>query len=90
MFQEAAIRRTWHNNEWWFAIVDVVDVLTDSVDAKQYIKKMRSRDPMLNANWGTTCTPSAIGPGWQNAGDQLRQYRRSASIKFEIQCNSID
>lgn len=57
VFQEAAIRRTWHNEEWWFAIVDVVGVLTDSVDVKQYIKKMRSRDPMLDANWGTSCTP---------------------------------
>ncbi|MBI4741492.1 MAG: Bro-N domain-containing protein [Betaproteobacteria bacterium] len=57
VFQESAIRRVWHNEEWWFAIVDVVAVLTDSTDVKQYIKKMRSRDPMLDANWGTTCTP---------------------------------
>ena len=57
VFQEKAIRRTWHNDEWWFAIVDVVAVLTDSADVRQYIKKMRSRDPMLDANWGTTCTP---------------------------------
>lgn len=57
IFQEKAIRRTWHNEEWWFAIVDVVGVLTDSADVKQYIKKMRSRDPMLDANWGTACTP---------------------------------
>jgi hypothetical protein len=57
VFQEATIRRTWHSAEWWFAIVDVVDVLTDSADAKQYIKKMRSRDLMLDSNWGTTCTP---------------------------------
>lgn len=33
-----------------------MEVLTDSVDPKQYIKKMRSRDPELNANWGTICT----------------------------------
>jgi len=57
VFQEKTIRRAWHNEEWWFAIVDVVAVLTDSTDVKQYIKKMRSRDPMLDANWGTTCTP---------------------------------
>ena len=57
IFQEKSIRRAWHNEEWWFAIVDVVAVLTDSVDVKQYIKKMRSRDPLLDDNWGTTCTP---------------------------------
>jgi molybdopterin/thiamine biosynthesis adenylyltransferase len=60
VFQETAIRRVWHNEEWWFAIVDVVGVLTDSADPRQYIKKMRSRDPALDANWGTTCTPLAL------------------------------
>ena len=60
VFQEATIRRTWHDEEWWFAIVDVVGVLTDSADVKQYIKKIRSRDSALDANWGTTCTPLAI------------------------------
>ena len=60
VFQESAIRRVWHNEEWWFAIVDVVGVLTDSADPRQYIKKMRSRDAALDANWGTTCTPLAM------------------------------
>jgi prophage antirepressor-like protein len=59
VFQETTIRRVWHNEEWWFALSDVVAVLTDSADVKQYIKKMRSRDPALDANWGTTCTPLA-------------------------------
>ena len=36
---------------------DVIAALTDSADVRQYIKKMRARDPMLDANWGTTCTP---------------------------------
>jgi len=57
IFQEQAIRRVWQNKEWWFAVADVVAALTDSLDARQYIKKMRSRDPQLDANWGTTCTP---------------------------------
>ena len=57
LFQEQAIRRVWQNKEWWFAVADVVAALTDSLDARQYIKKMRSRDPQLDANWGTTCTP---------------------------------
>ena len=60
VFQESTIRRVWHNEEWWFALSDVIAVLTDSADPRQYIKKMRSRDPALNANWGTTCTPLAL------------------------------
>ena len=53
------IRYVWHKQEeeFYFSIVDVVQVLTDSADPKQYIKKMRSRDPQLNYNWGTICTP---------------------------------
>jgi DNA-damage-inducible protein D len=57
VFQGKRIRRVWHNNEWWFSVFDVVSVLTNSADPKQYAKKMRSRDPVLNANWGTICTP---------------------------------
>ena len=60
VFQETAIRRVWHNEEWWFSVVDVVSVLTDSADPRQYIKKMRSRDAGLDANWGTTCTPLVL------------------------------
>ena len=60
VFQGKNIRRTWHKEEWWFAVEDVIAVLTDSRDPKQYLKKMRSRDPILNANWGTICTPLEI------------------------------
>jgi hypothetical protein len=41
----------------FFSVVDVITVLTESLDPKQYIKKMRSRDPELNLKWGTICTP---------------------------------
>lgn len=43
--------------EWYFSVQDVVIFLTESNDPKQYIKKMRSRDPELSTNWGTICTP---------------------------------
>lgn len=53
------IRKVWNSSEeqWYFSIVDVCQYLTDSSDVKQYIKKMRQRDPELNSNWGTICTP---------------------------------
>ena len=41
---------------WYFSISDVVAILTDSVDPKQYIKRMKSRDDALKSNWGTICT----------------------------------
>ena len=57
IFKGKEIRKTIHNNEWWFSVADVVSVLTDSADVRQYIKKMRSRDLQLDSNWGTICTP---------------------------------
>lgn len=57
IFKGQKIRKTIYNNEWWFSVVDVVRVLTDSVDVNQYVKKMRKRDPELEKNWGTICTP---------------------------------
>jgi prophage antirepressor-like protein len=60
IFKGKEIRKTIHDNEWWFSVSDVVEVLTDSTDPKQYIKKLRQRDQELNSYWGTICTPLAI------------------------------
>jgi hypothetical protein len=43
VFQETAIRRTWHSEEWWFSVVDVCGVLTDSPDAGAYWRKLKQR-----------------------------------------------
>ena len=58
LFDDRKIRTVWDDKEekWYFSIVDVVAVLTDSADPKQYIKRMKSRDEGLKANWGTICT----------------------------------
>jgi prophage antirepressor-like protein len=57
VFEGREIRKTIHNDEWWFSVADVVETLTDSVDTRQYIKRMRQRDPELDSYWGTICTP---------------------------------
>ncbi len=51
VFRGQDIRRVWHNDEWWFVIADVIKVLTDSVNPKQYIKNMRNRDHELSRGW---------------------------------------
>ena len=43
VFQEKAIRRTWHSNEWWFSVVDVCAVLTESSDPGAYWRKLKQR-----------------------------------------------
>lgn len=62
LFEEKKVRSVWDDDlqEWFFSVADVVEVLTDSVDVKQYIKKMRKRDPELDARWGTICTPTRM------------------------------
>ncbi|MBK6606875.1 MAG: phage antirepressor protein [Leptospiraceae bacterium] len=43
VFESKSIRRIWFNEEWYFSVVDVVGVLTDSLDAKDYWYKMKNR-----------------------------------------------
>lgn len=59
VFESKEVRTVWNaeEEEYYFSVVDVVAVLTDSQDPKQYIKKMRSRDTELASKWGTICTP---------------------------------
>jgi hypothetical protein len=56
IFEAKEVRRVWHNEQWYFAVSDIVRVLSESKDVKQYIKKMRARDSELSVNWGTICT----------------------------------
>ncbi|MFZ5760561.1 MAG: Bro-N domain-containing protein [Thermodesulfobacteriota bacterium] len=63
VFKGKEIRRTLHNNEWWFSVVDVVEALTDSVNVGDYIKKMRRRDNELSKGWGQIVTPLWLESG---------------------------
>jgi hypothetical protein len=57
VFKGKEIRRALHNNEWWFSVADVVEVLTETVNSSDYIKKMRKRDAELAKGWGQIVTP---------------------------------
>lgn len=58
LFESKQIRSVWNEKEqkWYFSVQDVIEVLTDSTDVKQYIKRVLSRDEILKSNWGTICT----------------------------------
>jgi hypothetical protein len=43
VFQDKKIRRLWHNEEWYFSVVDVVEALTDSPTPRQYWGKVKDR-----------------------------------------------
>jgi DNA-damage-inducible protein D len=47
LFKGKQIRKTLHENEWWFVINDIIEALTGSADSSQYFKRMKQRDPEL-------------------------------------------
>ena len=59
LFEGKQVRIVWdeEHEKYYFSVLDIVQVLTDSADAKQYIKRLRTRDAELNLKWGTICTP---------------------------------
>ena len=59
LFEGKNVRFVWDEEQekYFFSVIDVVQILTDSADIKQYVKRMRARDPELNVKWGTICPP---------------------------------
>lgn len=57
LFEEKKVRTVWDDEkeEWFFSVVDVVEVLTDSANPTDYLKKMRKREPELGIYIGTNC-----------------------------------
>ena len=43
VFQGKQIRRTWHDNQWYFSVVDVIPLLTGSPTPRQYGGKVKDR-----------------------------------------------
>ena len=87
LFDGKKVRMVWDDErqKYYFAVADIVQVLTDSNDVKQYVKKMRTRDPELNAKWGTICTPVEMlasdgKPHKTNASDLKGIFRIIESI----------
>src|SRR3990167_2860024 len=44
LFQGTQVRRTIHNNEWYFSVVDIIEALTDSDKPRDYWYRMKQRE----------------------------------------------
>ena len=61
LFEGKKVRIVWNEQEekYYFAVADIVQVLTDSANPTDYIKKMKVRDKELSKGWGQIVTPLA-------------------------------
>ena len=78
LFEEKRVRSIWNEEEqqWYFSVQDVVEILTESLNVKDYLKKIRKRDPQLDANWGTICPLVEMV-----AADGRRRKIQAANVK---------
>jgi hypothetical protein len=83
LFEDKRVRRVWNDVEgkWYFSIDDVMSVLTGSANVKDYIKKLRKRDPELNAYWGTNC-PLVAMPGIDGKVRPIRAAHAEALFRI--------
>lgn len=62
LFGNRKIRTIWDEGieDWYFSVVDIIEVLTDSVNPTDYLKKLRKRDTLLGDYIGTNCPQVAM------------------------------
>jgi len=62
LFDSKQIRTVWNEEtkQWFFVVTDVIQVLTDTTNPSDYIKKMRNRDLLLSQGWGQIVTPLSV------------------------------
>ena len=82
LFEDKLVRSVWDDEkeEWYFSVNDVVQILTDSANVTDYIKKMRKRDSELSEGWGQIVTPLAV----QTAGGMQKTNFANTKGLFRI------
>ena len=50
-FEGKPIRKVWHDEQWFFSIIDVIEILTDSPQPNAYWGKMKKREFELLPTW---------------------------------------
>ena len=92
LFESKQVRTVWNKSDqkWYFVVADVVQILTDTPNPTDYIKKMRKRDELLSQGWGQLVTPLLVDtPGGKqklncaNAKGLLRIIQAIPSPKAE-------
>ena len=64
-FENKAIRRVWHNEQWYFSVIDVIEVLTDSVTPRKYWNTLKTREPQLSSICGQLKLKASDGKNYK-------------------------
>ena len=84
LFEGNKVRRVWHDEKWFFVVEDVVLALIESKNVKDYINKIRQRDPELSKGYGqivhTLDVPTKGGIQSMNCADLEGIFRIIQSI----------
>jgi hypothetical protein len=86
VFENKQIRRHYDDKAevWYFSLVDIIEALTESTNATDYLKKLRKRDAELNSYIGTNCPQVAMLTNGKNrktlAGNAQHIFRLIQSI----------
>ena len=91
VFQDKKIRRIWHNEEWYFSVVDVIEALTDSNNPRNYWNMLKTREVEHGVQLSTNCVqlklPSSDGKLYEtdcaNTKDMFRIIQSIPSPKAE-------
>ena len=86
MFEDRKVRTIWleSDEKWYFSIKDVILILAEAKDPKDYLSKMRRREPELAKGWGQIVHPLVVrtpgGPQKENFANLEGMFRIIQSI----------
>ena len=69
VFQDKKIRRKWHENTWFFSVIDIIEALTDSNNPRNYWSMLKTREAEQGIELSTFCVqlklPSSDGKNYE-------------------------
>lgn len=65
LFQDQKVRREWLDEEWWFSVIDVISVLTDSATPRKYLNTLKTRQAQLSSLCRQLKMPAADGKNYR-------------------------